>query len=164
LKGRADATEAFQKQYGLKSYDEVRSAAIKFVLNNPNVSCACPTIKNFSDLEFYGNLSGASFDIKAEKTLAAYKALYGDLYCRHACGKCESSCPHAVPVNTIMRYNHYFQAQGREKTAMVKYAALPQSKADKCRNCSGYCERSCPYGVPIQGLLVLADHTLTLES
>ena len=164
LKGRADATEAFQKQYGLKSYDEVRSAAIKFVLNNPNVSCACPTIKNFSDLEFYGNLSGASFDIKAEKTLAAYKALYGDLYCRHACGKCESNCPHAVPVNTIMRYNHYFQAQGREKTAMVKYAALPQSKADKCRSCSGYCERSCPYGVPIQGLLVLADHTLTLES
>ncbi|MGB3862559.1 MAG: aldo/keto reductase [Candidatus Aminicenantaceae bacterium] len=162
LKGRADATEAFQKQYGLKSYDEVRSAAIKFVLNNPNVSCACPTIKNFSDLEFYGNLSGASFDIKAEKTLAAYKALYGDLYCRHACGKCESNCPHAVPVNTIMRYNHYFQAQGREKTAMVKYAALPQSKADKCRNCSGYCERSCPYGVPIQGLLMLADNTLTL--
>jgi len=164
LKGRADATGAFQKQYGLKSYDEVRSAAIKFVLNNPNVSCACPTIKNFSDLEFYGNLSGASFDIKAEKTLAAYKALYGDLYCRHACGKCESNCPHAVPVNTIMRYNHYFQAQGREKTAMVKYAALPQNKADKCRNCFGYCERSCPYGVPIQGLLVLADHTLTLES
>ena len=163
LKGRADATEAFQKQYGLKSYDEVRSAAIKFVLNNPDVSCACPTIKNFSDLEFYGNLSGTSFDINAEKTLAAYKALYGDLYCRHACGKCESNCPHAVPVNTIMRYNHYFQAQSREKTAMVKYAALPQNKADKCRSCSGYCESSCPYGVPIQGLLVLADHTLTLN-
>ena len=163
LKGRADATSAFQKQYGLKSYDEVRSAAIKFVLNNPNVSCACPTIKNFSDLEFYGNLSGTKFDLEAEKTLAAYKALYGDLYCRHACGKCESNCPHAVPVNTIMRYNHYFQAQGREKSAMVKYAALPQNKADKCWSCSGYCESSCPYGVPIQGLLVLADHTLTLN-
>jgi aryl-alcohol dehydrogenase-like predicted oxidoreductase len=163
LKGRADATEAFQKQYGLKSYDEVRSAAMKFVLNNPNVSCACPTIKNFSDLEFYGNLSGVRFDLKAEKVLAAYKSLYGDLYCRHACGKCESICPHAVPVNTIMRYNHYFQAQGREKTAMVKYAALPQNKAEKCWNCSGYCERSCPYGVPIQGLLVLADYTLTLN-
>ncbi len=162
LKGRADATEAFQKQYGLKSFDEVRRAAMKFVLSNPNVSCVCPTIKNFSDLEFYGNLSGARFDLQAEKTLAAYKALYGDLYCRHSCDKCESSCPRAVPVNTIMRYNHYFQAQGREKTAMVKYAALPQNKADKCVRCSGYCERSCPYGVPVQGLLVLADHTLTL--
>jgi aryl-alcohol dehydrogenase-like predicted oxidoreductase len=163
LKGRADATDAFQKQYGLKSFDEVRSAAMKFVLSNPNVSCVCPTIKNFSDLEFYGNLSGARFDLKAEKTLAAYKALYGDLYCRHACDRCESSCPHAVPVNTIMRYNHYFRAQGREKSAMVKYAALPQNKADICRNCSGYCESSCPYGVPIQGLLVLADSTLTLN-
>jgi predicted aldo/keto reductase-like oxidoreductase len=162
LKGRADGTEAFQKLYGLKSFDEVRSAAMKFVLDNPNVSCVCPTIKNFSDLEFYGNLSGARFDLEAEKTLAAYKTLYGDLYCRHACGKCESSCPHSVPVNTIMRYNHYFQAQGREKAAMVKYAAIPQHKADICRNCSGYCEKSCPYGVPIQGLLVLADSTLSL--
>ncbi len=162
LKGRADATEAFQKQYGLKGFDEVRSAAMKFVLSNPNVSCVCPTIKNFSDLEFYGNLSGARFDLKAEKTLAAYRAVYGDLYCRHGCDRCESSCPHSVPVNTIMRYNHYFRAQGREKSAMVKYAALPQNKADTCSICSGYCESSCPYGVPIQGLLVLADRNLTL--
>jgi aryl-alcohol dehydrogenase-like predicted oxidoreductase len=162
LKERADATESFQKQYGLKSFDEVRTAAMKFVLNNANVSCVCPTIKNFSDLEFYVGLSGARFDLKAEKTLAAYKALYGDLYCRHGCDKCESSCPHAVPVNTVMRYNHYFQAQGREKSAMVKYASLPQNKAGKCLNCSGYCESSCPYGVPIQGLLMLADRNLTL--
>ncbi len=162
LKERADATESFQKEYGLKSFDEVRRAAMKFVLNNPNVSCICPTIKNFSDLEFYVNLSGARFDLKAEKTLAAYKALYGDLYCRHGCDRCESSCPHAVPVNTVMRYNHYFQAQGREKSAMVKYASLPQNKADKCLHCSGYCENSCPHGVPIQGFLVLADRNLTL--
>jgi aryl-alcohol dehydrogenase-like predicted oxidoreductase len=162
LKGRADATEAFQKQYGLNGFDEVRRAAMKFVLSNPNVSCVCPTIKNFSDLEFYGNLSGARFDLEAEKTLAAYKAVYGDLYCRHGCGECESSCPHAVPVNTIMRYNHYFRAQGREKSAMVKYAALPQNKADKCLSCSGHCESSCPHGVPVQGLLVLADRNLTL--
>lgn len=162
LKERADATESFQKEYGLKSFDEVRRAAMKFVLNNPNVSCICPTIKNFSDLEFYVNLSGARFDLEAEKTLAAYKALYGDLYCRHGCDRCESSCPHAVPVNTVMRYNHYFQAQGREKSALVKYALLPQNKADKCLHCSGYCEDSCPHGVPIQGLLVLADRNLTL--
>ncbi len=162
LKERADATEAFQKQYGLRGFDEVRSAAMKFVLSNVNVSCVCATIKNFDDLEFYGNLSGARFDLKAQKTLAAYKAIYGDLYCRHGCDKCESSCPHAVPVNTVMRYNHYFQAQGREKSAMVKYAALPQNKADKCSICSGYCEGSCPYGVPIQGFLMLADRNLTL--
>ncbi|MGD9344708.1 MAG: aldo/keto reductase [Candidatus Aminicenantes bacterium] len=162
LKGRADATEAFQKQYGLKGFDEVRAAAMKFVLSNPDVSCVCPTIKNFSDLEFYGNISGARFDLEAKKTLAAYKTIYGDLYCRHGCDRCESSCPHSVPVNTIMRYNHYFKAQGREKSAMIKYAALPRNKADKCSDCSGYCENSCPHGVPVQGLLLLADRNLTL--
>ena len=163
LKGRADATEAFQKQYGLNGFDEVRAAAMKFVLSNPDVSCVCPTIKNFSDLEFYTNLSGARFDLEAKETLAAYKAVFGDLYCRHGCDRCESSCPHSVPVNTIMRYNHYFRAQGREKSAMVKYAALLQNKADKCSDCSGYCESSCPYGVPIQGLLLLADNTLNMN-
>ena len=84
-----------------------------------------------------------------EPILAAYKEECGELYCRHACGICESSCPHHVPVNTIMRYNHYFEAQGSEKFAMEKYAQLETSKADHCRNCAGWCQTSCPYGVPI---------------
>ena len=97
-----------------------------------------------------------------EPILAAYKEECGELYCRHACGICESSCPHHVPVNTIMRYNHYFEAQGSEKFAMEKYAQLETSKADHCRNCAGWCQTSCPYGVPIQGLLNIAHAQLTL--
>ncbi len=77
-------------------------------------------------------------------------------------GECESHCPHRVPVNTIMRYNHYFRAQGREKDALEKYANLPGPKADMCEDCSGYCEKICPYGIPIQVLLTLAHQTLTI--
>jgi aryl-alcohol dehydrogenase-like predicted oxidoreductase len=162
LKERADRAERFRKRYGLTDYDEVRSAAIRFVLSHPDVSCACPTIKNFSDLEFYTALSGKRFDAGAGKTLALYQALFGEFYCRHACGECESACPHGVPVNTIMRYNHYFRAQGREKTALLKYAALPARRADTCRDCEGPCESACRHGVPIQGLLIGAHETLTL--
>jgi ferredoxin len=61
-----------------------------------------------------------------------------------------------------MRYNHYFEAQGSEKFAMEKYAALDTAKADACRTCEGLCERACPYGVPVRVLLNLAHTQLTL--
>jgi len=162
LKGRADRAEGFKNKYNLTNFNEVRDAAIKFVLNNPDVNSACPTIQNYSDLEAYVALSGNKFDLKARNTLAVYKATFGDLYCRHACGICEPLCPNKVPVNTIMRYNHYFLGQGKEKAAMLEYAALPTNKADVCAGCVGYCEQACPYGVPVQGLLMLAHRTLTL--
>jgi predicted aldo/keto reductase-like oxidoreductase len=162
LKERADAAEAFKKEHDLTDFDQVRDAAVRFVLSNPNVNTACLTIKNFKDLEFYTALSGARFGSVEERALEIYRQSMGQFYCRHACGVCESQCPHQVPVNTIMRYDLYFKGQGREKTAMQNYASLPTSKADKCRNCDGHCERACPFGVPVQGLLALAHDTLTL--
>jgi predicted aldo/keto reductase-like oxidoreductase len=162
LKARADLAEDFKNTYNLTNFNEIRDAAIKFALNNPDVNSACPTILNYSDLEAYVSLSGSKFDLKARNTLAAYKATYGEFYCRHACGECEPQCPYGVPVNTIMRYNHYFLGQGKEKAAMLEYASLPTNKADICSKCVGHCEKACPYGVPVQGLLVLAHQTLTL--
>jgi hypothetical protein len=35
-------------------------------------------------------------------------------------------------------------------------------RAEGCGNCLGFCERACLYGVPIQGMLVLAHDQLTL--
>jgi aryl-alcohol dehydrogenase-like predicted oxidoreductase len=162
LKARADRAESFKKKYNLSHFNEIRDAAIKFVLNNPNVNSACPTILNYNDLEAYVSLSGSKFDLEAQNTLAAYEAEYGEFYCRHACGKCEPQCPYGVPVNTIMRYNHYFMGQGKEKSAMLEYAALPTNRADVCSKCEGFCEQACPYGVRVQGLLMLAHRTLTL--
>lgn len=162
LKARADQAEGFKNKYNLTNFNEIRDAAIKFVLDNPDVNSACPTILNYSDLEAYVSLSGSKFDLKSRNTLAAYKATYSEFYCRHACGECEPQCPYGVPVNTIMRYNHYFMGQGKEKAAMLEYASLPTNKADVCSKCEGHCEKACPYGVRVQGLLMLAHQRLTL--
>ncbi len=161
LKKVADLGEPFKKELGLKSFDDVRRAAVKFALSRPGVNTACLTIKNFSDLEFYAGLSGEKPTVAELRRLVGYSQTYGELYCRHACGTCESSCPNRVPINTIMRYNHYFLAQGRQKTAMTKYARLPK-KAELCLSCPGYCEASCPHQVPVQGLLAAAHNTLIL--
>jgi predicted aldo/keto reductase-like oxidoreductase len=158
-----DQGESFIKKYGLTGAEATRDAAIQFCLSNADVHSICPTMNSFDELETFVALSGTRLDPEGKAMLADYESGLGRYYCRHACGQCEGSCPQGVPVNTIMRYYHYFAAQGREKFAMEKYHALSENCADTCSNCSGGdCEKVCPYGVPVQGLLVLAHQTLTL--
>jgi aryl-alcohol dehydrogenase-like predicted oxidoreductase len=162
LKAKAERAQDFVKKHKLDNPTAIRNAAIKFTLKHPGVHSVCCSFHNFDLVDTYLALSGSVITATEEKKLTAYKEGCGSFYCRHACGICESACPHNVPVNTIMRYNHYFEAQGREKHAMQKYAALPTTKADVCANCSGICESACPYDVPAQGLLTLAHHRLSL--
>ncbi len=162
MEKKVENAQEFIKRHNLKSEKEIRDAAIRFVLSNPNVNTVCVTVLNYEEMRDYLKLSGSRLERRDKAILSAYKKECGSLYCRHACGSCEPECPHGVPINTIMRYDHYFVAQGREKHAMEKYAALKSKKADKCQSCRGYCESACPYGVPIQALLAAAHQTLTL--
>lgn len=157
-----DRAQGFLKKYNLQNPKEIREAAVKFVLSNPDVSTVTCLARTFEDLESFLSLSGAKLTKPDQAKLDAYRKACGDLYCRHACGECEPQCPHGVPVNTIMRYHHYFIAQGLEKEAMLKYAKIPGVKADLCSTCRGYCETACPHNVPIQGKLLLAHTQLTL--
>lgn len=161
---RAERAERFIEKYNLQNPDEIKDAAIRFVLSNPKVNTVCCSVKNFDQMERTLSLSGTTLSGMDKKKLAAYRKGCGELYCRHACGVCEPQCPHHVPVNTIMRYQHYFEAQGREKYAMLKYNSIPGAKADVCGTCPGYCETACPYNVPIQPMLMRAHHQMTFSS
>jgi predicted aldo/keto reductase-like oxidoreductase len=152
----------FRQRHGLNSTEEVRQAATKFVLNNSGVHCVCPTINTFDALESFVSLSGLRLSETDGSMLDSYGTLLGRFYCRHACKVCEPSCPNKVPVNTILRYNHYFEAHGREKHAMEKYARLATARADACENCVGQCESVCPHGVPTRTMLARAHRNLVL--
>ena len=162
FKDKLDKAERFIKKYDLKNPDEIREAAFRFVLANPSVHTVCCSLKNYDEMERILRLSGSKLSDRDKATLAVYKEGCGELYCRHACGICELRCPQGVPVNTIMRYLHYFIAQEREKEAMLKYAKIPGARADSCRECPGYCETPCPHNVPILGMLHLAHDQLSL--
>ncbi|MBA7494198.1 hypothetical protein ES702_04771 [subsurface metagenome] len=161
FKDKADRAEQLIKKYDLRNPEEIREAAIRFVLDNPNVNTICCSLKTYDEMERILRLSGSKLSEWDKENLAAYREGCSELYCRHACGVCEPRCPHGVPVNTIMRYYHYFMAQGREREAMFKYAEIPGARADICRTCPGYCETACPYNVPIQGMLFLAHDQLS---
>ncbi len=159
---KMDKAESFIQKYNLKNPQEIQAAAVRFVLDNPNVNSVCLPPKTYDELDRFISLSGSSLSDLDKAKLAAYTEGCGELYCRHACGVCEPQCPHGVPVNTIMHYFRYFAAQGREKEAMLNYAAIPGVKADVCENCQGLCESACPHNVPVHGMLLLAYNQLTL--
>lgn len=152
----------FLMQHGLSDVNARKEAAISFVLNHPSVSTVLISFSNFTEVADYINLSGSRLTDKSISTVNSLKDTFGPLYCRHACGICESSCPNGVPVNTIMRYNHYFTAQSREKYAISKYLGLGRPDAGNCASCEGFCEAACPYGVPIHALLEDAHKNLSL--
>ena len=159
---RSAQAEAFLKKHSLMGLEQARDAAIKFCLSHPDVHCVCPTMNSFEDVEAFVALSGRKVESREQALLAEYKEVYGPFYCRHACGQCEPACPRGVPVNSIMRFDHYFRAQKREQKAMAEYASLGSRNAGGCADCAGPCEKACPHGVPIQGLLIAADLRLTL--
>lgn len=161
LEGKEKRAQWFIKKYQLDDDARMRDAAIRYVLSNPDVNTVCCAFLNFDSLDTFIPLSGTKLSDMEKVKLAAYKEGCAEFYCRHACGICEPACPSRVPVNSIMRYNHYFDAQGKEKFAMKSYANLQSPKADICSRCSGHCEKACPYGVPIQGLLHYAHNNLT---
>ena len=159
---RAAKTEAFLKSHNLSGLEQARDAAIRFCLDNPDVHCVCPSINSYEGLEAFLALSGTAMSARDEAVLSGCAEVAGDVTCRFACGACEASCPRGVPVNAIMRFNYYFKGKGREKAALAEYAALGARDAASCADCSGPCGRACPYGVPIQGKLIVAHETLTL--
>jgi len=153
----------FLIQHGLSDINARKEAAISFVLNNPAASTVLISFSNFTEVADYINLSGSRLTDKTVSAIESMRDTYGPIYCRHACGICESSCPAGVPVNTIMRYNHYFTAQAREKYAISQYMGLGRPDAGNCRGCKGFCEAVCPYGVPIHSLLLDAHKNLSLS-
>ena len=161
-KEKFESAQEFIQAHNLKNPDEIRDAAIRFVLGHPDVHTACYPTPTYDALNAVVRLSGTKLTVADSAKLDAYREGCGSLYCRHACGVCEPSCPNGVPVNTILRYQQYFAGQRREKEAMGFYANIPGVRADACRDCTAPCEAACPYGVPVQGMLLVAHDTLSM--
>jgi predicted aldo/keto reductase-like oxidoreductase len=154
------AREYFRK-YGYRDEDEqLVEAAIRFIIANPDAHTACLPFKSINDLEKWAVNSGKSLTGEQTSLLDLYRQRFGNLNCHIGCRECADACPHNVRVSTIMRYNYYFQNKGEEKYAMEKYAGLGEGRAEECRDCPGYCQDACPYGVLARPMLSMAHENL----
>ncbi len=162
-KAAANKARTKLKDLNVNSSDELyKDIAIPFVLSNPDVNTVLIAFTNYDTVKYQLKFSGKTLTGSGEKEIESYESTLGQFYCRHACGICEEKCPDNIPVNKIMRYNHYFLTNKGEKFSMQKYSGLGGNNAAVCQNCNGYCESGCPYKVPIQGLLNFAHRNLSM--
>lgn len=112
-------------------------AALKWALNNPNITTAIPGMTTFDQLQ-------ADLDVAKDITLtpAEIKDLKldtktGGLYCQQ-CGTCLGQCRRGLPIPTLMR--GYMYAYGYRNMDLAKDVVAEMGvPKDPCGNCE-----SCP--------------------
>jgi len=161
-KENEEKSKPFIEKFGIKTEDQLLKSSLQWVLNNEDMQSICVSMNDFDMIDKIIPLSGTKLSHSNAEFLKEYGRLFNNQYCRHACADCNSTCPHGIPVSTIMRYAAYSQRQGREKLAMQKYAGLKGKDASACETCDAVCANACPHRVNIQANLVNAHSMLTL--
>ncbi len=157
-----EKTQRFAERYGIENEEALHLASIQWVIQNPDMHTACISVWNFDFIDKIVALSGTQLTAPAEELLQESRSTLEAQYCRHGCVECMDSCPFHVPVSNIMRYAYYFEAQGRERHAMSRYAALDGPGAAPCKDCAGLCAGACRYGLHIQLNMLQVHDLLTL--
>ena len=115
-------------------------AALKWALNDPNVTTAVPGMTTFDQLE--EDLTVMTDLALTEQELKDLKVdIRGGLYCQH-CGQCLPGCRRGLPVPDLMR--GYMYAYGYRNLGLA-YDLLQELDvpSDPCRSC-GTCTVRCP--------------------
>jgi predicted aldo/keto reductase-like oxidoreductase len=157
-----EQTRTFVERYGIQTEEQLQLGSIHWVLQNPDMHTACIAFTDFDLVNKVVPLSGTKLTSAEEVMLQRVAQALDHQYCRHGCTECLAQCPHEVPVNTIMRYAHYYEWQGREKDAMALYAGLDGPGASPCGDCTGPCTDGCRFGLDVQSNMLRAHHLLTL--
>ena len=155
-------TKPFIETYGIKTEEELRINSIRWVRQNADMHTVCVSFVDFNMVDKIIPFSGKELDQQKTGFLDKYKELYNNQYCRHGCNDCMPQCPNQLPVSTIMRYASYYEHQGREKEAILKYARLEDKNGSLCIGCHEPCLSACLYKIDIPTQLLNAHKMLTL--
>jgi aryl-alcohol dehydrogenase-like predicted oxidoreductase len=135
-------------------------AALKWVLSNPNVSCAVISFFQLQHVDEYLFASGQQPTPADVAILEKYDALVRGTHCAPHCGACLGSCPETLPIHDVLRHRMYFEDYGWEKEGMRLYSQLEKNAA-VCASCSAPCLGSCPLDIQIQERMTGAHELLS---
>jgi len=123
-------------------------AALKWVLQNPNITMAIPGMKNLSQLKENIAVMGMPFRNSDARILQQYHATVKDFYC-DLCGTCEGTCPNGVKISKINRSLMYAEGYNSPALALSTYREIPTSNsAITCLDCI-ICVATCVKGLNI---------------
>jgi uncharacterized protein len=131
-------------------------AALKWVLNNPNVDTTIPSITDMDQLDENLKAMSQAYSDADKKLLAAQMEYIRPLYCR-TCGECEGKCPQGLPVADILRYLMYSEGYGQFALGREHFRQLPEElQTVRCVDCAG-CTIQCPNGVNVASRVARAQ-------
>ena len=124
-------------------------AALKWVLQNPNVAAAIPGMKDLTQLREDMAVMGMPLTYVDLRRLDRYFEAVAPFYCRF-CGSCEAGCPKAVKISTVNRALMYAEGGYRDLAlARATYDELPAAATPAhCVDCSA-CSARCLHGLDI---------------
>ncbi|UCE22816.1 MAG: aldo/keto reductase [Candidatus Aminicenantes bacterium] len=124
-------------------------AALKWVLEDENVSTTIPGMTTFDQLDQnFKVMNNLALSVAESRELQIASNLKGKLYCQ-SCRSCVPTCPSKVEIPKLMRAFMYAKGYGNYVQAGMTAAELPRKRGlEVCRNCSS-CTASCPNGINI---------------
>ncbi len=124
------------------------SAALKWVLQDPNVSTVVAGISSFdhinTDLAVMEDLTPTD----SEKDYLQREASSAGLYCQ-GCGQCEKQCLASLPIPDLMRAYMYIYGYRNIRLARDLVTSLDLSRT-VCQDC-GQCSVKCAIGFDVPG-------------
>jgi predicted aldo/keto reductase-like oxidoreductase len=165
--GRLSApTDLYAKLTGKPSI-ATYELAFKFVLGNPNLSCALSGMQNLDMVKknlIIGSDSGIHSEEEWKQLGDAVEQLkkFSELYCT-GCSYCQP-CPVGINIPHIFNMYTYHNVYGltdHAKAEMKKYKAEAGKTITDCKNC-GFCEKKCPQKLKIRNELKRVEEILAV--
>jgi len=124
-------------------------AALKWVVNKPNVATTIPSITDNDQLEENLWAMGNPLTTADEKILTAHLEMIRPVYCR-LCGECDGGCQKGLPVADVLRYLTYADGYGQFALGRERFKELAtEHAAVRCGDCAE-CTVQCPHGVRVR--------------
>jgi predicted aldo/keto reductase-like oxidoreductase len=136
--------------------DGAMLAALKWVINKPNIATTIPSMTDMDQLDENLRAMAHPFSAGEEKLLAAHLEKIGPFYCR-MCGQCDGDCQKGLPVADVLRFLTYADGYRQFALGREKFLGLTQEQvAVRCGDCAE-CTVQCPHGVQVQSRMARAQ-------
>ena len=131
--------------------------AIRFIVNNPNVTVVIPGMATVEEAK--QNLAAAGdvspLTAQEQATVEKIRKELGSNFCRR-CNYC-APCAVGIGIPAVFMLEGYYSRYDLKDWAKARYAAFAH-KASECIGC-GVCETRCPYNLPIREMMKKAAET-----
>jgi predicted aldo/keto reductase-like oxidoreductase len=134
------------------------SAALKFVLQDPNVSTSIPGITNFDHLAMNARINYDLTMTKEEEGEIAAGTSQGSLYC-DGCNECVAGCRRQLPIPDLMRaymYTYGYREPGMAHE-LIRELGVTSKPCGDCTSCLAQCRKQFDVRGRVADVARLAD-------